>query len=132
MYRRQRYFKNSLPDYSTSDQNGRNCDFVRDLIKTYMQRIVEKFKPLRIPRNADGGLYVGIPGVAFMFLKMARSEFFEDMRQELLRKAFTYIKVLSEELVLVMCTYLVFCPPPSPTHKNNVGNTCTHPPHVLP
>ena len=91
MYRRQRYFKNPLPDYTASGQNERNCNFVQDLIKSYVQQIEERFKP--ILQNADGGIYVGVAGVAFMFLKMACSGTFHEKRQELLEKALTYIKV---------------------------------------
>ena len=93
MYKRQRYFKNSLPDYSTSGQNEGNCDFVQDLIKSYVQQIEQRFKPA--PQNTDEGtgLYVGVAGIAFMFLKMACSKCFQEKRQELLAKAFTYIKV---------------------------------------
>ena len=89
MYRRQRYFKNSLPDYRTSGQNERT--FVQDLIKSYVQQIEQRFKP--IPQNAVGGLYLGVAGVAFMFLKMACSEPFQEKRQELLGRALTYIQV---------------------------------------
>ena len=91
MYKR--HFKNYLPDYSTSGQNEGNCDFVQDLIKSYVQQIEQRFKPA--PQNTDEGtgLYVGVAGIAFMFLKMACSKCFQEKRQELLAKAFTYIKV---------------------------------------
>ena len=80
-----------MPDYSTSGENDRNCDFVKDLIKSYIEQIERRFRPEH--HNTDGGIYVGIAGVAFMFLKMASSECFQENRQELLGKAFTYIKV---------------------------------------
>ena len=91
MYRRQRYFKNSLPDYSNIDQNVRNTDFAKGLIKSYVELIEQGFKPT--PQNADGGLYLGVAGIAFMFLKMACSKFYKEKRQELLNKALAYIKV---------------------------------------
>ena len=90
MYRRQRYFKNSLPDYSESGVRN-DTNFVLDLIKSYVQEIEKRFKPTS--RNTEGGLYVGVAGVAFMFLKMAGSKCFQEKRQELLQKALSYIKV---------------------------------------
>ncbi|XP_028410466.1 lanC-like protein 3 homolog [Dendronephthya gigantea] len=94
MYRNQRYFKNSLPDFTTGGQNE-NCDFIQDLIKSYVEEIEERFKPT--PNNANGGLYLGASGVAFMYLKMACSESFQEKREELLQKALAYIKVGIED-----------------------------------
>lgn len=90
MYKRQRYFKNSLPDFTTGCQNE-NCDFIQHLIKSYVRQIEERLTPT--PNNANGGLYIGASGVAFMFLKMACSESFQEKREGLLEKALSYIKV---------------------------------------
>lgn len=90
MFRRPRYFKNSLPDYSVSTEKI-NTDFVLDLINIYVEQIEDNFKPTL--QNANGGLYVGAPGVAFMFLKLSSCKCFQEKRKEFLEKALSYVRV---------------------------------------
>lgn len=88
---RPRFFKNTLPDYSNFAENL-SFDFVPGLIDNYVEQIEDKFKP--IPQNADGGLYVGAAGVAFMYLKLSGSKYFHGKRTQLLEKALIYVKVV--------------------------------------
>ena len=88
---RPRFFKNTLPDYSNFAENL-SFDFVPSLIDNYVEQIEDKFKP--IPQNADGGLYVGAAGVAFMYLKLSGSKYFHGKRTQLLEKALIYVKVV--------------------------------------
>ena len=103
---KQRYFKNFLPDYSTSIQNATKCDFVKDLINSYVQQIEEKFPPTL--NNAEGGLYTGTAGVAFMFLKMACSGLFQKKREEFLERASIYIKVWLRRMAVFFCFFCAF------------------------
>ena len=70
-----------------------NLDFVPGLISSYVKQIEANFKPT--VQNADGGLYVGAPGVAFMFLKLSASARFQEKRKEFLETALNYIKVFN-------------------------------------
>ena len=90
MSRGRRYFKNSLADFTIVGENVK-LDFVRGLIGSYVEQIEANFQPT--PQNADGGLYVGAPGVAFMFLKLATCKLFQEKRTQFLETALSYVKV---------------------------------------
>ena len=83
-----RYFPNPYKDFN--GDVGKS-DYVKDLIPQVLQVIGQNCQPLR--RNADGGLYVGVAGIAYAFYYIAEHKDFADRRQEYLEKAAQYIQV---------------------------------------
>lgn len=67
-----RYFKNPFRDYKDGDEAifPENEAKILELIKKYVELIIEKTHPLRTGRNRRGDLYVGDAGIAYMLLKV--------------------------------------------------------------
>lgn len=67
-----RYFKNPYRDYKDGDEAifAENETKILELIKKYVELIIEKTHPLRTGRNRRGDLYVGDAGIAYMLLQV--------------------------------------------------------------
>ncbi|KAL1131925.1 hypothetical protein AAG570_011536 [Ranatra chinensis] len=90
MTERNRYFKNSLPDYT-----GGEVTIDREEWKKYILDNAyncDKKQPANSWKNVDGGLYVGSAGIAYMFYHLARSSVFEKEKPQLLAKGLDVIK----------------------------------------
>lgn len=84
-----RYFINALQDYQ-GDGNSfveRNWN---SKIHEIVNVIIEKQKPS--VKDADGGLYVGIAGIGYMFCHMSLSPTFAGERSKLIEKGLEYIE----------------------------------------
>jgi Lanthionine synthetase C-like protein len=70
-----RYFENSYADYSDTSDVTVPQAFVRDLIKKYVKVILQNTDPKirNINSRSRPDLYVGLSGIAFMFLKLSTS-----------------------------------------------------------
>ncbi|PSN54550.1 LanC-like protein 3 [Blattella germanica] len=82
-----RYFVNNLQDYA-----GGNSFTEQDLspkIHQTIMLIVEQQPPN--VRDADGGLYVGIAGIGYMFYHLSRSQIFASEKSIFLKKGLDYI-----------------------------------------
>jgi hypothetical protein len=84
-----RYFVNTLPDYPIdsnlfTEQNWKSK--IHDTVKV----IADRQKPT--VKAADGGLYVGIAGISYMFYHMSLSPTFVEEKSKLLGKGLEYIE----------------------------------------
>uniref|UniRef100_A0A1B6CNQ0 LanC-like protein 3 homolog n=1 Tax=Clastoptera arizonana TaxID=38151 RepID=A0A1B6CNQ0_9HEMI len=89
---RERYFLNSFPDYKSTNTSeiAQNEKFQSQLLE-FVKKIEEKQQPKK--EFTDGGIYVGIPGIAYMFLHLSKLPSFSNSKEEFLKKAFKYITV---------------------------------------
>ncbi|XP_064627723.1 lanC-like protein 3 [Lineus longissimus] len=100
-----RYFKNNLGDFVC----GRSAHEVEgDIDRSYWKKIIKstvdtilKGQPPRKPGSGgDGGLYVGVAGVAYMYYYVAQCEVFSSERYDYLNTARDYIEVALESAVV--------------------------------
>ncbi|GAB6031012.1 LanC-like protein 3 [Chamberlinius hualienensis] len=82
----QRWFPNTLPDYA--GKLNLNNEIIRQLVKEKVDEIYKHQKLDR--RNCDGGIYVGVGGVAYMFWKLATSTVFKEKSAEYIQLAEHY------------------------------------------
>lgn len=84
-----RWFLNKIPDYS-----GGTVEIPKDEIKRRaLDRvsIIKARQKLSSKKDCDGGIYVGVGGVAYMFWKLATLPSFVNERADLLENAQKYI-----------------------------------------
>lgn len=84
-----RYFINTLPDYQ-EDSNRFTEQNWKSKIHDTVNVITDRQKPS--VKAADGGLYVGIAGIGYMFYYMSLSPAFVEEKSNLLRKGLEYIE----------------------------------------
>lgn len=80
---------NNLPDYEGGDVNT-NKEQLKQNTLALVKRITENWH--KTPENNDGGLYVGIPGAAYMLYRLSRSPHFTQEKDLLLQEAIAYLK----------------------------------------
>jgi hypothetical protein len=73
-----RNFKNSYNDFIPSQMPLVNESFIRDLIHKYVKTILHNTDPRVFPKRERGDIYVGFAGIAFLFLKIAKSPIGEE------------------------------------------------------
>lgn len=83
-----RFFLNSLPDYNNEPFDMKLQDLKLKLIN-YIPEIEEK-QPQR-KEDTEGGIYVGIPGIAYMFFHLSQLPVFSSDKEDFLNKALIYI-----------------------------------------
>ncbi|KAK4319693.1 hypothetical protein Pmani_009353 [Petrolisthes manimaculis] len=84
-----RYFLNKLPDYPGGDVTSDKSE-IKGRVMDLVQTIAHKWK--KNHQNCDGGLYVGLPGAVFTFLRLAKLPEFAAERSQLLQQATEYLK----------------------------------------
>jgi hypothetical protein len=84
-----RYFVNILPDYQV-DSNQFTEQNWKSKIQDTVNVIVDRQKPS--VNAADGGLYVGIAGIGYMFYHMSLSPTFVEEKSKLLGKGLEYFE----------------------------------------
>jgi hypothetical protein len=84
-----RYFVNTLPDYPV-DSNRLTEQNLKSKIYDTVNVITDRQKPS--VKAADGGLYVGIAGISYMFYHMSLSPAFIEEKSKLLGKGLEYIE----------------------------------------
>lgn len=84
-----RYFVNTLPDYQL-DSNRFTEQNWKSKIHDTVNVITDRQKPS--VKAADGGLYVGIAGIGYMFYHMSLSPAFVEEKSNLLGKGLEYIE----------------------------------------
>jgi lantibiotic modifying enzyme len=70
-----RHFRNDFPDFTPNIKNYFDKQFIVRLIKEYVDEIIVNTNPSvqKIDRHTRADLYVGLAGIAFMFLKLSQS-----------------------------------------------------------
>lgn len=82
-----RFFLNNLSD------NNESLSITQNWLVQNIQEVVSIIEKHERPyaRKADGGLYVGIGGIAYMYYHLSKIDVLSDKRQEYLRKGLEYI-----------------------------------------
>lgn len=88
-----RFFLNNLPDY-----NNQTVSVPQNWLVQKIQELISSIERHERPdvRKADGGLYVGIGGIAYMYYHLSKIVAFYDRRQEYLKKGLEYILAAKE------------------------------------
>ncbi|KAF4525896.1 hypothetical protein B566_EDAN013145 [Ephemera danica] len=84
-----RYFTNSMPDHT----EGENVTILESQWRSKILNTIEsitKRQPAKVA-DADGGLYVGVGGIGFMFYYLSQSDVLTDRRDELLCRGLEYV-----------------------------------------
>lgn len=83
-----RFFLNNLSDY-----NNQSVSIPHIWLVQKIQELVSTIEKHARPdvRKADGGLYVGIGGIAYMYYHLSKIAALSDKRQEFLKKGLEYI-----------------------------------------
>jgi hypothetical protein len=84
-----RHFVNQLPYYEGSEVRIDIEDWKKQILR--MAYTCADKLPVT-PRNMDGGLYVGCPGIAYMFYHLGQSNVFADKRIELFQKGLDIVE----------------------------------------
>ncbi|GBP57227.1 LanC-like protein 3 [Eumeta japonica] len=85
-----RHFPNSYQDYLEGSEIEIAKDIVNSHIAEHIANITKRLPPLR--KNVDGGLYVGITGVAFMFYHLAKNNKLAENKPMYIAKALEYLE----------------------------------------
>ncbi|XP_075981763.1 lanC-like protein 3 homolog [Anticarsia gemmatalis] len=85
-----RFFPNPYDDYKPGAINVIDKDAISDQISEYVQNISKRLQATR--KNVDGGLYVGVTGVSFMFLYLAKNSLLSANKSMYLEKSLEYLK----------------------------------------
>jgi hypothetical protein len=84
-----RYFINTLQDYQLGYETFAGKNWNSKIQKT-VNIITDRQKPS--VKAADGGLYVGVAGIGYMFYHMSLSPTFVGEKSKLLEKGLEYIR----------------------------------------
>lgn len=84
-----RYFVNTLQDYQVGYETFADKNLNSQIQQT-VNIITDRQKPS--VKAADGGLYVGVAGIGYMFYHMSLSPTFVGEKSELLEKGLEYIR----------------------------------------
>jgi len=84
-----RYFVNTLQDYQLGYETFADKNWNSKIQKT-VNIITDRQKPS--VKAADGGLYVGVAGIGYMFYHMSLSPTFVGEKSKLLEKGLEYIR----------------------------------------
>lgn len=85
-----RHFPNTLEDYRPGVAVSFKKDELMTQIEEHVQSILKRLRPSS--RTVDGGLYVGVTGVAFMFYRLSKNTLLTEKKQFYQEKALEYIK----------------------------------------
>ncbi|XP_063700393.1 lanC-like protein 3 homolog [Culicoides brevitarsis] len=101
-----RHFRNNFKDYETGDERvfEEKKEKIVELIRKYVELIVENTKPRKNERNRRGDLYVGDAGIAFMFTKL--HQFDPNLVRNALELGKLYIESAKKNLSSKPCAFL--------------------------
>ncbi|KAM3960339.1 lanC-like protein 3 homolog [Aphomia sociella] len=85
-----RYFPNPYEDYKPGVELVMNRDEIKKQINEHVNNICKRLQPSR--KNVDGGLYVGVTGVSFMFYYLSKNSLLSEYKSMYLDKGLEYIK----------------------------------------
>ncbi|RZF48894.1 hypothetical protein LSTR_LSTR003274 [Laodelphax striatellus] len=85
-----RYFINNLPDHVASSEVIIDEARIKDQILQIVSNILKKEPPSA--KHADGGLYVGIGGIAYMFFHLSQNRAFQHEKEQFVAKGLEYIR----------------------------------------
>lgn len=85
-----RYFQNPFEDYQPGAVVAVNKDDINVQIVEHVANITKRLQPTR--KNVDGGLYVGVTGVAYMFHYLSKNPLLSENKKNYLEKAMEYLK----------------------------------------
>ena len=85
-----RFFLNPYNDYKPGDPFTIEKDEVTSQIHEYTNSISKRLQPSR--KNVDGGLYVGVTGVSYMFYNLSKNPLLSDNKAVYLEKSIEYLK----------------------------------------
>lgn len=85
-----RYFPNPYEDYTPSAAVDLNRDEIINHLNEHVRNITSRFQPTR--KNVEGGIYVGVTGVAYMFYYLSKIPALSDYKNEYLEKGLEYLK----------------------------------------
>lgn len=83
-----RYFVNKLLS-ATETNIPLDWNYWRAVLAEYSQLIEDRVPP--VPKFADGGLYVGTPGIAYLFYRLMKSPFTASHKDDFISKGIKYI-----------------------------------------
>ncbi|XP_075231159.1 lanC-like protein 3 [Lycorma delicatula] len=90
MYSPKRYFVNELQDYETGSISPWEGDKLTIEILNLVNQI--NLRQPALEKFGDGGLYVGIAGIAYMYYYLYKHPAFRDQKVQFLSKGIEYIK----------------------------------------
>ncbi|XP_028160499.1 lanC-like protein 3 [Ostrinia furnacalis] len=85
-----RFFQNPFEDYQPGAELAISKDDVNAQITEHVKNITKRLQPTR--KNVDGGLYVGVTGVGFMFHYLSKNPLLSENKRGYLEKAMEYVK----------------------------------------
>lgn len=85
-----RYFPNPFDDFKNDTSLTIDTDEVKGQIIEHIQNITKRLTPSK--KNVDGGLYVGISGVSFMFYYLSKNPLLSENKSIYLNKAMEYLQ----------------------------------------
>lgn len=85
-----RYFPNPFEDYKENATLVVDKDEITNQISEYVKNITKRLQPDK--KNVDGGLYVGISGVSFMFYYLSKNPFLSENKKFYLEKSIEYLR----------------------------------------
>ncbi|XP_030030233.2 lanC-like protein 3 [Manduca sexta] len=88
-YKMVRYFPNPYDDFKPG-ASGLEKEAIMAQLNEHLVNITKRLQPNR--KNIDGGLYVGITGVSFMFYYLSKNSVLSDNKALFLEKAMDYLK----------------------------------------
>ncbi|CAH0401173.1 unnamed protein product [Chilo suppressalis] len=85
-----RFFQNPYEDFKPGAVFAIGKDEVIARLNEHVQIITKRLQPSR--KNVDGGLYVGITGISYMFHNLSKNPLLSEYKREYLEKASHYLK----------------------------------------
>ncbi|KAJ0174277.1 hypothetical protein K1T71_010423 [Dendrolimus kikuchii] len=85
-----RYFPNPFDDYKQNASLTIDKDEITNQINEHVKNITKRLQPSK--KNVDGGLYVGISGVSFMFYYLSKNPFLSENKGIYLEKGMEYLQ----------------------------------------
>lgn len=83
-----RYFVNKLLS-ATETNVPLEWNYWSGVLTEYTQLIENRVPP--VPKNADGGLYVGTPGIAYLFYRLIKSPLTASHKNDFIKRGLKYI-----------------------------------------
>lgn len=83
-----RFFPNTAEDYEPGASVYIDKTAIKQQIDEHLKNITKRLQPTT--KNVDGGLYVGVTGVAYMFYHLSKNPQLSENKKEYLNKAIEY------------------------------------------
>lgn len=89
-----RYFPNNFEDYKPGSNLAISKEEINPQIDDHVKIILKRLQPSR--KHVEGGLYVGIAGVAYMFYYLTKNTLLSENKAMYLEKCRDYINAMQE------------------------------------